>query len=97
MDADLHALLAQRQRERAPYALAGASYERNAPGKIHECPTGCMRDKTSASCFSSQLYGIIIAPIIRGPSAEPCQSEPPLGTSLKKSDNAASRFMSSSR
>ena len=82
---DAHAARAERERDGATDAAARAGDERDAAARAASSPRQAAGARPSAASRSSwrrsHSAGTCIMPSVRGPSAAPCQSEPPLGTS----------------
>jgi hypothetical protein len=90
MDRDARAGRAEGDGEGTADAPAGAGDQCDPVAQLHAASaTGVAtgrrrrhradrRAATRSSCRSSQAYGTRMPPSIRGPSAAPCQSDPPL-------------------
>ena len=75
---------AERERDRASHAPARAGDERDAPGERPARQAAGARPSAATALVlprAATRAARCIMPIVRGPSAAPCQSEPPLGTS----------------
>src|SRR5438552_12423096 len=79
--------LAECQRDRLAQPNSTARNQSGALFELHATAIESTR-ALCASCRSSHSAGTFIIPSLRGPSSDPCQSEPPLGSREKNSISA---------